>query len=104
CGIVLGDSMGEMAAYYRACDVTFVGGSLLAFGGQNLIEACAAGVPVLFGPYMYNFEDASRAALVEGAARLVPDAGSLLRATLALFGDDAARERMGQAGRHFCDR
>jgi 3-deoxy-D-manno-octulosonic-acid transferase len=51
CGIVLGDSMGEMAAYYRASDAAFVGGSLLPYGGQNLIEACAAGVPVLVGPY-----------------------------------------------------
>src|SRR5690242_1513621 len=42
CAFVLGDSMGEMAAYYRACDVAFIGGSLLAYGGQNLIEACAA--------------------------------------------------------------
>jgi 3-deoxy-D-manno-octulosonic-acid transferase len=51
CEIVLGDSMGEMAAYYRASDVAFIGGSLLAYGGQNLIEACAAGVPVLIGPH-----------------------------------------------------
>ena len=41
--IVLGDSMGEMFAYYAACDITFIGGSLLPFGGQNLIEACAVG-------------------------------------------------------------
>ncbi len=43
--VVLGDSMGEMFAYYAACDVAFIGGSLLPFGGQNLIEACAVGVP-----------------------------------------------------------
>jgi len=59
CGYVLGDSMGEMAAYYRACDVAFIGGSLLAYGGQNLIEACAAGVPVLIGPHTYNFAQAA---------------------------------------------
>src|SRR5258707_1980233 len=68
CGIVLGDSMGEMAAYYRACDVAFVGGSLLAYGGQNLIEACAAGVPVLIGPHTYNFAQAAESAVAAGAA------------------------------------
>ena len=41
--VVLGDSMGEMFAYFVACDVAFIGGSLLPFGGQNLIEACAVG-------------------------------------------------------------
>src|SRR2546426_7232140 len=68
CDIVLGDSMGEMAAYYRACDVAFVGGSLLTYGGQNLIEACAAGVPVLIGPYTYNFAQAAEGAVPPGAA------------------------------------
>src|SRR6202795_4051790 len=63
CDFVLGDSMGEMAAYYRACDTAFVGGSLLAYGGQNLIEACAAGVPVLVGPYTYNFAQAAESAV-----------------------------------------
>src|SRR5207249_10675901 len=71
CDIVLGDSMGEMAAYYRACDVAFVGGSLLTYGGQNLIEACAAGVPVLIGPYTYNFAQAAESAVAAGAAALV---------------------------------
>ena len=48
--VLLGDSMGEMVAYYAACDVAFIGGSLLPFGGQNLIEACAVGTPGPGGP------------------------------------------------------
>jgi len=56
CQAVLGDSMGEMFAYYAACDVAFVGGSLLPFGGQNLIEACIMGKPVLIGTHTWNFE------------------------------------------------
>ncbi|OGA52615.1 MAG: 3-deoxy-D-manno-octulosonic acid transferase, partial [Betaproteobacteria bacterium RIFCSPLOWO2_12_FULL_62_58] len=66
--VVLGDSMGEMFAYYAACDVAFIGGSLLPFGGQNLIEACAAGKPVLFGPHTYNFAEAAEGAIAAGAA------------------------------------
>ena len=87
--VVLGDSMGEMAAYFSAADVAFIGGSLLPLGGQNLIEACAAGTPVVFGPHMFNFTQASENALAAGAARRVSDAGELA-ATLAdlLLNDD----------------
>ena len=104
CGFVLGDSLGEMPAYYGAADVAFVGGSLLAYGGQNLIEACAAGIPVLFGPSTYNFHDAAEAAIAEGAARRVPDARVLIREADSLLSDEAMRRSMGEAGRAFCDR
>ena len=102
CRIVLGDSMGEMAAYYRACDVAFVGGSLLAYGGQNLIEACAAGVPVLVGPYTYNFAQAAESAVAAGAALRVDRAEAVVRQARSLLGDPALRERMGGAGIAFC--
>ena len=63
--VVLGDSMGEMFAYYASCDIAFIGGSLLPFGGQNLIEACAVGTPVLIGPHTYNFAQATELAVSE---------------------------------------
>jgi 3-deoxy-D-manno-octulosonic-acid transferase len=94
--------MGEMAAYYRACDVAFVGGSLLAYGGQNLIEACAAGVPVLVGPYTYNFAQAAESAVAAGAALRVEGAEEAMRRARALLGDRNLRERMGRAGIAFC--
>jgi 3-deoxy-D-manno-octulosonic-acid transferase len=102
CEFVLGDSMGEMAAYYRACDVAIIGGSLLAYGGQNLIEACAAGVPVLTGPHTYNFSQATSAAIAAGAALRVKDAEEAVRQARALCQDSALRERMGRAGVEFC--
>jgi 3-deoxy-D-manno-octulosonic-acid transferase len=94
--------MGEMAAYYRACDVAFVGGSLLAYGGQNLIEACAAGVPVLVGPYTYNFAQAAESAVAAGAALRVASAEEAAARARSLLGDPALRERMGKAGIVFC--
>ena len=103
CKIVLGDSMGEMAAYYRACDVALVGGSLLPYGGQNLIEACAAGVPVLFGPYTYNFSEAAESAVAAGAALRVETADEAVRQARALLAEAGSRERMGRAGIAFCD-
>ena len=102
CSVVLGDSMGEMAAYYRACDVAFVGGSLLRYGGQNLIEACAAGVPVLIGPYTYNFAQAAASAVAAGAALRVDSAEEAVRQARSLLGDAGLRERLGKAGIAFC--
>ncbi|HWR88293.1 MAG TPA: glycosyltransferase, partial [Acidiferrobacterales bacterium] len=102
--VLLGDSMGEMFAYYAACDVAFIGGSLLALGGQNLIEACAVGAPVLVGPHTFNFAQATDQAIAAGAARRIGDAGELLQEAEKLLGDAAARRAMGQAGRDFAAR
>lgn len=99
--VLLGDSMGEMSAYYTACDVAFVGGSLLPFGGQNLIEACAAGKPVLIGPHTYNFSEAAASAVAAGAAVRVADWEELARAARQLFEDAGESARMGAAGLRF---
>ena len=77
--VLLGDSMGEMAAYYAASDFVVMGGSLLPTGGQNLIEACANGCPVILGPHTYNFQKASEDAVACGAAiRITGDSDSEL--------------------------
>ncbi len=102
--VLVGDSMGEMFAYYAACDVAFVGGSLLDYGSQNLIEPCAAGKPVLIGGSTYNFAQAADEALACGAAKQVGSAEELLEAAAALLDDPAARTRMGEAGREFAAR
>ncbi|MGV0962616.1 MAG: 3-deoxy-D-manno-octulosonic acid transferase [Polynucleobacter sp.] len=69
--VILGDSMGEMPMYYSAADLVVMGGSLLPFGGQNLIEACAAGCPVLLGEHTYNFQQAALDAIEMGAAKRI---------------------------------
>lgn len=97
----LGDSMGELFAYYTAADVAFIGGSLLDFGSQNLIEPCTVGVPVLIGPSTFNFVEAASGALAAGAARQVGNAGDLVEQALVLLDDAAARQSMSQAGRAF---
>jgi 3-deoxy-D-manno-octulosonic-acid transferase len=100
--VLLGDSMGEMFAYYAAADVVFMGGSLLPFGCHNLIEACAVGAPVLVGPSTYNFAEAVRHAVAVGAARQVPDAAALATEAGRLLLDAGAARRMGEAGVAFC--
>ena len=99
--VLLGDSMGEMFAYYTACDVAFVGGSLLPFGAQNLIEACAVGRPVLVGPSIYNFEEAAAGAIAAGAALQVKDAAQLMQEAQRLLSDRGSAARMAEAGRAF---
>ncbi|HEX6794591.1 MAG TPA: lipid IV(A) 3-deoxy-D-manno-octulosonic acid transferase [Casimicrobiaceae bacterium] len=92
--IVLGDSMGEMHAYYAAADIAFVGGSLLPLGGQNLIEPIAAGVPTLVGQHTFNFAHAANAAIAAGAVLRVSDADTLWREAARLLQDAPAREAM----------
>jgi len=101
CRVLLGDSMGEMAAYYSACDLAFIGGSLLPYGGQNLIEACAVGRPLLFGRHMYNFAEASRLAIAAGAATEVADASVLGERAGQLLANPSALAQMSQAALAF---
>ncbi len=101
--VVLGDSMGELFAYYTACDIAYIGGSLLPFGGQNLIEACAVGKPAIIGPHTYNFTQASEQAVAGGAAIRVQDAPSLLTTLNNLFSEPDRITEMGRAGRRFVD-
>ena len=103
--VLLGDSMGEMFAYYAACDCAFIGGSLLPLGGQNLIEACALGKPVLVGEHTFNFLDATAEAVAAGGAVRVADADALVAQAAHLLLEPAARAAMGAqaaawAGRH----
>jgi 3-deoxy-D-manno-octulosonic-acid transferase len=102
--VLLGDSMGELGAYYAAADLAFIGGSLLPLGGQNLIEACAAGVPVLIGPHTFNFTQATNDAINAGAALRVDDPQGLARGLRELFSDKARRLAMSAAASAFAAR
>jgi 3-deoxy-D-manno-octulosonic-acid transferase len=99
--VFLGDSMGELAAYYAAADLAYVGGSLLPFGGQNLIEAAAAGCPALIGPHTWNFEEAAEQAVSEGCAMRVENSEALISAVRMLRDDESRRLAMAEAGRRF---
>jgi 3-deoxy-D-manno-octulosonic-acid transferase len=102
--VLLGDSMGELGAYYAASDVAFIGGSLLPLGGQNLIEACAVGVPVLIGPHVFNFSQATADAVAAGAAVQAADPAELGRVLGELFADKSRRVAMSAAASAFAAR
>jgi 3-deoxy-D-manno-octulosonic-acid transferase len=99
--IVLGDSMGEMFAYYAACDLAYIGGSLLPLGGQNLIEACALGKPVLVGLHTFNFALATEEAIAAGAALRVADSDAMLREVRRLLSAEAERQAMSVKAAQF---
>lgn len=97
----LGDSMGEMAAYYALADLAVIGGSLLPFGGQNLIEAAACGCPLLLGQHAFNFAQASEDAIACGAARRVHDARQAALVAAELFAQPAELLAMRTAATAF---
>jgi 3-deoxy-D-manno-octulosonic-acid transferase len=89
----LGDSLGEMPAYYAAAQLALLGGSFAPLGGQNLIEAAACGCPLVMGPHTFNFTDAAERALAAGAALRVDTVESAVALAPLLLADGRS-ERM----------
>ncbi len=99
--IFLLDTLGELNDFYAVATVAVVGGSFdISVNGHNPIEPAAQGVPVVFGPYMGNFEDPARALLDAGGARQVADDQALLDALRELLGDTDKRAQMATAGQN----
>ena len=100
----LGDSLGEMPAYYAMAHAAFVGGSLLALGGQNLIEACAEGCPVVMGPHTFNFTEAVEQGIAAGAVVQVRDAAAVWACFGAWLDDASSHKQASKAALRFAAR
>lgn len=83
--IYLADSLGELKLLYAAADVAFVGGSLVEVGGHNVLEPAAIGVPVLFGPQMFNFQEIAERMLAMDAAIQCQTVDDIADAILDLY-------------------
>jgi 3-deoxy-D-manno-octulosonic-acid transferase len=101
--VMLGDTMGELMAFYAAADVAFVAGSLVPIGGHNLLEPASLGLPVLTGPHNFNSEEIAQLLLDAGAARIVTDTSQLALCVAGLFADADRRATMGAAGKAVLD-
>lgn len=101
--ILVGDSMGELLCFYAASDVAVIGGSFIRHGGQNPLEAHTMGVPVIFGPHMFHFEEISALSLERGAARQVPDPPSLADAVALYFDQPELHRAAVKAGIRLVD-
>jgi len=101
--ILLGDTMGELMTFFGACDIAFVGGSLVATGGHNMIEPAAWGVPVLTGPHLFNFTEASQLLLEGKAMAICHNADQLAERCVELFQDRQLRSEMGSAAQRIAE-
>ena len=97
--IIVLDTVGELAQLYALADVVFVGGSLVAAGGHNVLEPALRQKPVLFGPHTENFREATSILLDSGGGVRVTDRSDLTRQLSRLLSDDGTRARLGQAAR-----
>lgn len=93
-GVILGDSMGEMSFYYALSDIVIMGGSLLPLGGQNFIEACALGRPIILGEHTFNFQQASADVIDSRAAIRITDIDDLVKAMDLLLTNHQVKEGM----------
>jgi len=99
--VYLADTMGELKMLYAACDVAFVGGSLVPKGGHNILEPTAVGVPVLFGPFMDNFKDIAKGILQAEAAIQCQEPVELTAAIAGLYAAPLQRRLMVEQGKQF---
>ncbi len=94
--IFVGDTMGELLAFYAASDVAFVGGSLVPVGGHNVLEPAALGVPIITGPHVQNFLQITKKLQKINAAKQVANAEQLADIVLELLSNKAQRKAMGE--------
>lgn len=97
--VYLGDTMGDLPMLLGSSDVAFIGGSLVETGGHNMLEAAAQGVPVCFGPHVFNFAEISQMLLEQGAARQVMTEAELGECVIDWFADASQRSVVGENGR-----
>ena len=93
------DTLGELMSFYACADVAFVGGSLQAVGGHNLLEPAAVGTAMVTGPHLHNFAEISRRLREAGALVIAEDADGVATALAGLLADPQARIRIAEAGR-----
>lgn len=99
--IFLIDGIGELRTFYGTADVAFIGGSLIPHGGQNVLEAAVAGIPVVFGPHTMNFREITARLLSAGGGTRVEDPVELARAIIGVFEIPALATEQGQKARAF---
>ncbi len=95
---MVGDTVGEMPLYYGFSDVAILGGSLLQFGGQNLIEALACECPIIAGPHTFNFAQATADALAAKAIEQFASVDDVFSRAVKLIEEPQTRLQMARAG------
>jgi len=99
--ILLGDSMGEMMAYFDVCNMAFIGGSLNTTGGHNMLEAAALAKPILFGSSVFNFAEISTDLIAQNASIQVQNADELFEEITSLLEDEERCQTMGNNAKQY---
>lgn len=94
-GAFILDTLGELSAMLAWADVVFVGGSLIAHGGHNPLEAAVLGKPILTGHYVHNFAGIYEGLEAAGGAAFVADVQGLAVQWCALLSDETLRAQQG---------
>ncbi len=94
--VLVVDTIGHLETFYAACDIAFVGGSMVPHGGQNMIEPAAIGKPVVFGPHTSNFRKDVELLLAVDAVLQVRDWEELAATLARLLSDAEARKTLGE--------
>ena len=97
--VVVLDTIGELATVYQIGTIVFVGGSLVATGGHNVLEPAVFGKPIVFGPHMSNFAEIAEAFVSNGAGVQLSSDDDLDEAFVSLMSDPVRRARLGAAAR-----
>lgn len=103
-GCILLDQMGELWRAYSIATVVFVGGSLVAFGGQNILEPVSMGKPVVFGRYMENFKEISQYLLAKNGAIQISNTAELTVTLQRLLASPAERAALAKRGENSLER
>ncbi|MBT8085221.1 MAG: 3-deoxy-D-manno-octulosonic acid transferase [Woeseia sp.] len=98
--VYLVDTLGELKLFYAASDVAFMGGTLQAIGGHNLLEPAGLGVPVITGPHLFNTQQIADMFTSIGASVTVQNAAELSAAVCSLFENPQAARAQGALGRN----
>lgn len=102
--VVILNTLGELGRIYGISRVSFVGGSLVPFGGHNLLEPAGFGCPVLFGPHTHNFVLMSELLVEAGGGWRVKDAEALYGAMQTLLADTETCNVMGRLAKEFVEK
>jgi len=101
--ILLGDSMGEMIRYFSCADIVFMGGTMVPTGGHNILEPAALGLPIVYGPHIFNFYAINELFLQYQASQQVVDIDSLKQALNDLLTDKKNAAEMGERAKHLME-
>ncbi len=99
--ILLLDTIGELWDVYHLSNLAFVGGSLADYGGHNVLEPAYAGIPVIFGPHIWNIRDYAYPMMEAGVAFRVFDGKELGQLAVSFARDPEKAARIGRKAREF---